>query len=112
VFIEGKRTESLSPATLWFEQRSQLWRNVEAAEQFARGREFGVILACESDDAGQDALTHANASLTASFPHRTDERRRDLAQHLLGFVTWADIVARFALPEECLPARVFSDNRK
>ena len=109
MFVEGKRTESVSPATLWFEKRSQLWRNVEAAEQFARGKQFGVVLACETDDAGVDALTHAKDSLAPSFPHLTEERRSDLARHLLGFVTWADIVARFGLPEECLPERVFSD---
>ena len=26
LFVEGKRTESVSPSTLWFQQRSQLWR--------------------------------------------------------------------------------------
>jgi hypothetical protein len=36
LFIEGKRTEPISPATQWFKQRSQLWRNVEAAEEFGR----------------------------------------------------------------------------
>jgi hypothetical protein len=42
--IEGKRTESVAP-TLWVKQRSQLWPNVEAAEQFAAGQDFGIILA-------------------------------------------------------------------
>jgi len=37
LFVEGKRTESLSPATQWFKQWSQLWRNVEAAQDFAAG---------------------------------------------------------------------------
>ena len=47
LFVEGKRTESVSPSTRWFKQRSQLWRNVEAAEEFAAGKQFGVILAVE-----------------------------------------------------------------
>ena len=38
VFVEGKRTEAVSPSTRWFQQRSQLWRNVEAAKEFAGTR--------------------------------------------------------------------------
>ena len=49
VFVEGKCAETVSPATRWFQGRSQLWRNVEVAQQLARGKAFGVILAVEGD---------------------------------------------------------------
>jgi hypothetical protein len=106
VFIEGKRTDSVSPSTLWFKQRSQLWRNVEAAEQLANGRAFAVILAVESEADGQAALTDAAATLAPSFPHLPSERQQELSRHVPGFVTWPEIVTRFGLPPECLPDRV------
>lgn len=37
VTVEGKRTETLSPATHWYPSRSQLGRNLEAARQLAKG---------------------------------------------------------------------------
>jgi len=43
LFVEGKRTESVSPSTLWFDQRSQLWRTVEAGKEFAGDKEFAVL---------------------------------------------------------------------
>ena len=102
VLIEGKRTEALSPATRWFAVRSQLWRNVEAAQQLASGKSFGVILAVESDADGRAALVGAEASLVTSYPHLGEGERTELALHFLGFVTWPAIVARFGLPPECL----------
>src|SRR4029450_4159343 len=52
VFIEGKRTEIVSPSTRWFRTRNQLWRNVEVADELAAGRAFGVILCVESVESG------------------------------------------------------------
>jgi hypothetical protein len=106
LFIEGKRTDRVAPSTLWFKQRSQLWRNVEAAEQFAAGKDFAVILAVEREADGDAALTAADASLAPSFPHLPAERQRELSRHLIGFVTWLEIVTRFGLPPECLPETV------
>ncbi len=45
LIIEGKRTEVVSPSTRWYAERSQVWRNVEAAKELANGRAFGVIVA-------------------------------------------------------------------
>lgn len=102
LFVEGKRTESVSPSTLWFKQRSQLWRNVEAAQEFAGGRQFGVILAVEQHSEGVAALDVAAGSLVASYPHRNTAEQAELSRHLVGFVTWSEIVARFDLPPSCL----------
>ena len=102
LFIEGKRTEVVSPSTLWFKQRSQLWRNVEAAEQFASGKQFGVMLAIENEPDGESALAEAQRKLDESYPHLSPERRAALSKHLLGFVTWPEVVTRFGLPADCM----------
>jgi hypothetical protein len=101
LFIEGKRIETVSPATRWFQARSQLWRNVEVAEQFAQGKPFGVILAVEQD--GEAALHEAEATLHDSYPHLTGEQKSELSRHLLGFVTWGQIRQEFDLPAYCMP---------
>jgi hypothetical protein len=99
IFVEGKRTDIVSPSTRWFAQRSQLWRNVEAAKEFAGDKQFGVILAVESEADGVAALHAAAESLTASYPHLPPDQQVALGQHLLGFVTWSSIVTRFGIPE-------------
>jgi hypothetical protein len=106
LFVEGKRTESVSPATQWFTQRSQLWRNVETAQEFAAGKQFGVILAVETDVDGRVALEQAATTLVASYPHLDDSSCEELSRHLLGYVTWPAIVREFGLPETCLIDRV------
>jgi hypothetical protein len=100
LFIEGKRTEPLSPSTRWFKARNQVWRNVEAAAEMARGKAFGVILAVE--DRGDEMLRMALNARHASLPHFSPERREELAKHLLGAVTWKQIVQRFELDPKLL----------
>ena len=102
LFVDGKRTESVSPSTLWFQQRSQLWRNVEAAREFAGQKQFAVILAVENEAEGTTALANAVRSLEGSYPHLDGGQRTELSRHLIGFVTWPEVVARFELPRECL----------
>lgn len=102
LFVEGRHADSVSSSTLWFPQRNQLWRNVEAAKELAAGKAFGVILAVENDAGGTAALTQADASLDASYPHLGPKEKTELSRHLLGFVTWPDIVSRFDLPSSCL----------
>ena len=97
VFVEGKRTEGVSPSTRWFQQRSQVWRNVEAAKEFAGAREFAMILAVEHEADGTTALADGSSSLADSYPHLEPAQRSELDRHLLGFVTWADVVRRFGL---------------
>jgi predicted RNase H-like nuclease len=104
-FVEGKRTESVSPSTRWFKDRSQLWRNVEGAHAFSQSKEFAVILAVEHEEDGKRALDVAAATLDRSYPHLPDDRA-ELSRHLLGFVTWATVVQAFSLPDSCLPANV------
>jgi hypothetical protein len=100
LFIEGKRTEPLSPSTRWFKARNQVWRNVEAAAEMAPGKAVGVILAVE--DGGEEMLRMAMEAPDTSLPHLSAERRDELAKHLLGVVTWKQIVDRFALDPKLL----------
>jgi hypothetical protein len=106
IFVEGKRTETVSPSTLWFQQRSQIWRTVEVAREFAGGRQFGVILVVASERDGRAALGAAVHSLAASYPHLPPDQQAELGRHLLGFTTWSEIVSRFQLPTSCLLAHV------
>ena len=76
LFVEGKRTEGVSPSTLWFSKRSQLWRNVEAARDCSKGKDFAVILAVETEGDGTAALAAAAASLSGSYPHLGETRSR------------------------------------
>jgi hypothetical protein len=102
IFLEGKRTEAISASTRWFTRRSQLWRNVEAARDFAAGKHFAVVLAVENSAEGEDALKKADRSMAGSYPHLDDPARRELSKHFLGFVTWSQVVREFDLPPECL----------
>lgn len=111
LFVEGKRTESVSPATRWFKQRSQLWRNVEAAREFAAGKEFAVIVAVEDVEHGREALRVADSTLAGSFPHLSADERQPLSKHLLGYVTWSGIVRELGLAKGCLIDRVVSARR-
>jgi hypothetical protein len=102
LFIEGKRTEALSPSTRWFKKRSQLWRNVEAAQEFAAGKQFAVILAVEREADGAKIVAGADDLLVDSYPHLDALTRQELSSHFLGFVTWPEIVREFKLPPEVL----------
>jgi hypothetical protein len=105
VAIEGKRTETVSPATRWFAQRNQLWRNVEVVRDLAGQREFGVILAVERHEDGRAALEAAGNTLAGSCTHLDHDQQQALARHLLGYVVWADVVREFDLPSNCLRER-------
>jgi hypothetical protein len=98
IFVESRGIESLAPSTLWFEQRSRLWRDVEIAQEFGAGKSFSVMLAVDSEPEGVAALEAAATSLVPSYPHLTTKQQNKLARHLLGFVTWSAIIERFDVP--------------
>ena len=98
LFVDAKSANRSQPSTAWFPMRTQLWRNVEGAKEFAGSRPFGVILGVEQEAEGVTALADAVASLDGSYSHLGDEEKAELASHLLGFVTWSDIISRFELP--------------
>ncbi len=79
-----------------------LWRNVEVARELAGHRQFGLILALETAEAGRAALTDAAASRDSSYPHLPQEEREAIDPHLVGFVVWSEVVSRFNLPPSML----------
>jgi hypothetical protein len=102
IVVEGKNTETAFPSTRWFQQRTQLWRNVEVAQELAAGRQFGVILGVETAESGRVALRDAEATRDGSYPHLNEIARAELDRHLLGFVVWSEIVSAFGLPPSVL----------
>ena len=79
---------------------------MEAAQQFAGGEQFGVILAVEQESEGKAALHEADGTLADSYPHLIDADQSALSQHLLGFVTWTQMIQQFSLPAHCMPHTV------
>ena len=102
VTVEGKRRESLSPATDWFPQRSQLVRNLEGARQLAEGRRWASLLLSERPLAdGTDE--HLDQTLAASAPHLNAVERNELRAGYLGNLTWDAACAAVDLPFASLP---------
>lgn len=87
LFVEGKRTEPLSPSTEWYSARCQLIRNIETAKEMAGGREYGVLLATEKET----ELGNLDVRATDSLPHLTEKDRQELSQHFFGCLLWGDI---------------------
>lgn len=79
---------------------------MEIARQFARGRDFGVILMVDTDAQGVHALEASAKRLTDSYPHLSSTERFELAHHLIGFISWSTVAARFGLPASCLDSAV------
>lgn len=99
LIVEGKRTEALSKSTQWFPQRNQLFRNIEAASELARGRrQFGVMLVVETR-----MELDLNTLSRASFPHLSEDERSALESHYLGTVTWRDVCAATGVEYAALP---------
>jgi len=98
LLIEGKRTETLSPATSWYPQRNQLVRNLEVAQAQAGSRFWAVLMMAEDD---VPDLT--SSSLEDSLPHLSVQERQDLNDHYLGAVTWRSVCEATGLDFQQLP---------
>lgn len=98
LLVVAKAVEWSQPSSAWFPTRTQLWRNVEGAKEFAGGKPFGVMLCAEHEAEGVGALADAAASLDGSYPHLGEDEKAVLSTHLLGFVTWSEVSSRFGLP--------------
>src|SRR5207249_2024706 len=86
LLMEGKRTESLSESTVWYAGRNQLHRNLEAARDLAKGREFGVLLIAE-----EPLRDSALGDIRVGFPHLSHDERSELMTHYLGCITWRQL---------------------
>jgi hypothetical protein len=86
VTVEGMGTDALSPATEWYPRRSQLVRDLEAAKQLAKGREWASLLI--SDEPLFDATHEQLAGVVAAgTPHLTASERTELCARYLGNLT-------------------------
>jgi hypothetical protein len=99
MFIEGKRTEALSPSTEWFPARNQLVRNLEALADFAGERTAGVLLVTE--EPGPELSPD---QVAASTPHLDETERANLLKRYLGQTTWRTLCTALGLSYEALPA--------
>jgi len=99
LFIEGKRTESLSSSTEWYAARCQLIRNIESVKDMAGNKQYGVLLITE------DAVTLSDldARFSDSLPHLTHTERAELKKHFLGCLQWRDLCRVTGLEFEKLP---------
>lgn len=89
VFIEGKRTEGISPATDWFPKRNQVIRNLEVAREMAgKSKEFAVLVCAEQN------MDLPDSAWRRSLPHYSESEIDDLKRHYLGCATWAEIVEK------------------
>jgi hypothetical protein len=85
LLVEGKRTESISSSTDWFDKRNQIARNLEVAQSLARGRRYAVLLAAEQETAV------GLSDIAAGLPHMNSSEQAFLAEHYLGCVTWKEL---------------------
>jgi hypothetical protein len=98
LFIEGKRTEKLSPNTSWYRKRNQLLRNLEAASVQSSGQPFAQLLITEDP-----FVEFASETVDGSLPHLSTEERRELLSHYAGAVTWRNLCSAVGLKHEMLP---------
>ncbi len=100
ILIEGKRTEPLSQATMWYQGRNQLVRNMEVARDIAAGKnkEFGVILITEKPHMGIGA-----DDLNSGLPHFELHEKTVLLKHFIGSTTWREVCDATGIDFDSLP---------
>lgn len=97
LLIEGKRTEPVSAATIWYPRRNQLLRNLEVAKAAAGGKKDYAVLLCS-----ECPMSLTEEDWTMSYPHLSGPEIAELKRHYLGYVLWSDIV-RHLCPTLTLP---------
>jgi hypothetical protein len=101
LFIEGKRTETLSKWTDWYPTRNQLVRNLEAIGEVAAGRACRVLLI------GEEGVPELDDSIyEQSLPHLEPRQRSQVRGRYLGQTTWARVCNAVGVPFDALPDEV------
>jgi hypothetical protein len=101
LFIEGKRTDTLSSSTDWFPLREQLVRNLEVVGEQARGRWAAVLLVTE--EPGPELTP---AGVAASAPHLDKPELGPLFDRYLGQTTWRALCERLGVDFAGLPETI------
>ena len=109
LFIEGKRTDSISTLISWYAHRNQVVRNLECARQMAQGsgRAYAVLVIAE-EAVNKDVLERSldPKNLRKSLPHLDAQEQEELLGHLLGDLTWQELVREWGLGDKALPDTV------
>jgi hypothetical protein len=95
IWIEGKRTDWLSPSTTWDATRDQLARNLEAAWLLAdkEGKDYCFVLCYESELKHHERVLidgYRAQALVGGWPHLDDRQRAHFAGRI-GTVRWAEV---------------------
>lgn len=98
LLIEGKRSEKIARSTMWYPERNQIIRNLEAAEEYSNGREFAVLVISENQ-----LKPISEEEINSSLPHYDVKKRKDLMKHFLGFTTWEKLCSKTNIPFDSLP---------
>lgn len=101
IYVEGKRTESLSRTTSWYAKRNQLLRNLECASVHSGATPFVQVLITESM-----VPPLASKIIDDSLPHLSLDQRRELLSHYAGSSTWAALCSAVGLEFTDLPDTV------
>jgi len=101
VYVEGKRTDVLSPSTDWYPFRNQLTRNLESAREDANGIPFACLLIAE-----QRLPPNMEAIIDSGLPHLRQRERQDLFHHFLGSITWREAAEATGIAYNDLPDTV------
>jgi hypothetical protein len=102
LFIEGKRTDILSPSTEWFEGRSQLLRNLETCKEIAGEKQYFVLVICEENP----ILNLNEGIIRQGLPHISENDRVELMSHFLGFLRWKDVSRATGIDYSKLPDKI------
>lgn len=101
IYVEGKRTEALSPSTVWYPRRNQLLRNLESAQSDASGVPFACVIIAEESMPEMHSST-----VEASLPHLEPAARQTLLRHHLGTLSWRQACALAEIDYAELPHTV------
>ncbi len=112
LWIEGKRTDWISPGITYDRSRDQLARNLEAVWSLAHhaGKDYRLLLCHEHPLEGHDDVLvegYRAATWTAGLPHIPIDVRYEFSRRI-GTLKWAEIANEWCklrrLPElACLP---------
>jgi hypothetical protein len=111
--IEGKRTEGgTTKASQWQKVRHQLLRHMDCAWEATTLPVFGMFIVEGAPDGDPKSIgvpakwiAEAKAevspqALDGSFPHRSPQRRSQLAKGFLGVTTWQTVCHQLGVPWE------------
>ena len=101
LFVEGKRTESLSKVTAWFPARDQLTRNLDLVSEAAVDKPGFVVLAVE-----QPGYEPTDEQLATAAPHLGQGAAQQLKSRYLGQIAWSALCEATGVEYSSLPDEI------